>query len=164
MGARAAADLLLDSDLSKFLLGGLFLSFPLHKPKENELRDSALLQLEKQTLFASGTKDPMCDRLLLNQVLKKMTTKPEMVWIEGADHSGMPGRKRKDAFEVPDYFHSVVTWACDLAKHTYKPDCATNNSPGRKPVAAIMAKKRRALGDDDSAKRKHDLVASCLNR
>lgn len=164
MGSRAAAELLINSELKDFVVGGLFLSYPLHKPKESKLRDEALQEMKKPTLFASGTKDPMCDRTLLLQVQKKMPLTPEMVWIEGADHSGMPSRKRKDAFEVPDYFHTVVTWICEMAKQTYSPDKATNNSPGSKPVAAIMAKKRRALGDDDSAKRKLDMVKNYLTR
>ncbi|XP_065177627.1 testis-expressed protein 30-like [Sycon ciliatum] len=165
MGARVVLELASAEDLKEKIAGAICLSYPLHKDAScTDLRTTAFPTVASPVLFASGTKDPMCHQTVMKKAIKAIPTKVEMVWIEGANHSGMPKRKRQEAFEVPNYFHTVVVWGCDLAQRAFEPDLATNNDPGKKPVAAILAKRRRDFGDDPEAKRQFEATRAVLCR
>jgi uncharacterized protein len=85
MGGRAASMLAaeqFDCD------GLLLLAYPLHPPgKPEKLRDAHLPSIEVPVICFNGTRDPFCTPELMNAVLERVTTKWEMHWVEGADHS-----------------------------------------------------------------------------
>lgn len=167
MGARAVVELTGDEELKDRIAGGLCLSYPLHKSRDaSDLRTSGFPDIKARMFFASGTQDDLCQQTVMKQSLKLIprNVNVEMKWVEGANHSGMPKRRRKADFEVPDYFHSIVAWACELAKKSFDPDLATNNSPGKKPVAALLAKRKRDAGDDPAAKKAFDNIEAVLCR
>jgi len=85
MGGRAASMLAAD----QFECAGLLLlAYPLHPPgKPDQLRDAHLPSITVPVLCFNGTRDPFCTPALMEEVLKRVKTKWEMVWVEGADHS-----------------------------------------------------------------------------
>jgi predicted alpha/beta-hydrolase family hydrolase len=85
MGGRAASMLAADG----FACDGLLLlAYPLHPPGQPEkLRDAHLPAIRVPVICFSGTRDPFCQRQLMEAALKTVTTKWEMRWVEGADHS-----------------------------------------------------------------------------
>jgi uncharacterized protein len=85
MGGRAASMLAADGfDCNGLLL----LAYPLHPPgKPDQLRDAHLPAMKVPVICFNGTRDPFCTPSLMEEVLKRVTTKWEMHWIEGADHS-----------------------------------------------------------------------------
>jgi predicted alpha/beta-hydrolase family hydrolase len=85
MGGRAASMLAADGfDCNGLLL----LAYPLHPPGQPEkLRDAHLPAIKVPVICFNGTRDPFCTPSLMEQVLKRVTTKWEMHWVEGADHS-----------------------------------------------------------------------------
>src|SRR2546423_743392 len=85
MGGRAASMLAAEGfDCAGLLL----LAYPLHPPgKPDQLRDAHLPSIKVPVLCFNGTRDPFCTPALMDQVLKRVKTKWEMHWVEGADHS-----------------------------------------------------------------------------
>ena len=85
MGGRAASMLAADA----FPCDGLLLlAYPLHPPGQPEkLRDAHLPAIKVPVVCFSGTRDPFCQRDLMEAALRTVTTEWEMHWLEGADHS-----------------------------------------------------------------------------
>lgn len=85
MGGRAASMLAAEG----FECNGLLLlAYPLHPPgKPEQLRDAHLPAIKVPVICFNGTRDPFCTPSLMGEVLKRVTTKWEMHWVEGADHS-----------------------------------------------------------------------------
>lgn len=85
MGGRAASMLAADG----FGCDGLLLlAYPLHPAgKPDELRDAHLPQIRVPVLCFNGTRDALCRRDLMEQVLDKLGATWQMHWLEGADHS-----------------------------------------------------------------------------
>jgi hypothetical protein len=85
MGGRAASMLAADG----FECAGvLLLAYPLHPPgKPDQLRDAHLPSIKVPVLCLNGTRDPFCTPALMEEVLKRVNTKWEMHWVDGADHS-----------------------------------------------------------------------------
>src|SRR5689334_6074242 len=85
MGGRAASMLAADGfDCAGLLL----LAYPLHPPgKPDQLRDAHLPSIRVPVLCFNGTRDAFCTPSLMDDVLKRVKTKWEMHWVEGADHS-----------------------------------------------------------------------------
>ena len=85
MGGRAASMLAAEG----FECDGLLLlAYPLHPPgKPEQLRDAHLPAIKVPVICFNGTRDPFCTPSLMEAVLKRVTTKWEMHWVEGADHS-----------------------------------------------------------------------------
>jgi len=85
MGGRAASMLAADG----FECDGLLLlAYPLHAPgRPDQLRDAHLPAIKVPVICFNGTRDPFCTPSLMEEVLKRVTTKWEMHWVEGADHS-----------------------------------------------------------------------------
>jgi predicted alpha/beta-hydrolase family hydrolase len=83
MGGRAASMLAADGfDCDGLLL----LAYPLHPAgKPEQLRDAHLGQIRVPVLCFNGTRDALCRRDLMEQVLGKLSW--QMHWLEGADHS-----------------------------------------------------------------------------
>ena len=83
MGGRAASMLAADGfDCDGLLL----LAYPLHPAgKPEQLRDAHLAQIGVPVLCFNGTRDALCRRDLMEQVLGTLSW--QMHWLEGADHS-----------------------------------------------------------------------------
>jgi len=92
MGGRAASMLAADG----FVCDGLLLlAYPLHPAgKPEKLRDAHLAQIRVPVLCFNGTRDALCERALMDQVLSKLSWR--MHWLEGATHAFRP----KDLAEV----------------------------------------------------------------
>ena len=68
--------------------GLLLLAYPLHPAgKPEKLRDAHLAAIRCPVLCVNGTRDPLCDRALMEAVLAKLGKNWRMHWLEGADHS-----------------------------------------------------------------------------
>ncbi|MCG6873966.1 MAG: dienelactone hydrolase family protein [Betaproteobacteria bacterium] len=85
MGGRAASMLAAD----QFACDGLLLlAYPLHPAGQPEkLRDAHLPNIGVPVLCLNGTRDALCRRDLMEQVLDRFTGRWTMHWLEGADHS-----------------------------------------------------------------------------
>ncbi|XP_016040452.1 testis-expressed protein 30 isoform X2 [Erinaceus europaeus] len=103
MGSRAAASVMCHGereDAGDFVRGLICISYPLHRPKQQQkLRDEDLLHLKGPVLFVSGSADEMCEKNLLEKVAQKMQAPNEICWIEKANHSmTVKGRSTNDVF------------------------------------------------------------------
>jgi uncharacterized protein len=85
MGGRAASMLAADG----FAADGLFLlAYPLHPAgKPEQLRDAHLPSIRMPVLCVNGTRDTLCTRSLMDDVLTRVGATWTMHWEEGADHS-----------------------------------------------------------------------------
>ena len=101
MGGRAASMLAAGG----FAADGLLLfAYPLHPPgKPDQLRDAHLPSIRMPVLCFNGTRDEFCTPALMERVLTTVTTRWEMHWLDGADHSfhvlKSSGRSDKDVLE-----------------------------------------------------------------
>ena len=86
MGGRAASMLAADG----FECDGLLLlAYPLHPAgKPEKLRDEHLPRIRAPVLCFNGTRDALCRRDLMEQVLERLSW--QMHWLEGATHSFRP--------------------------------------------------------------------------
>src|SRR3989441_13189609 len=85
MGGRAASMLAADGMTCDALL---LLAYPLHPAgKPEQLRDAHLPQIKAPVLCLNGTRDVLCRRDLMENVLATVRAPWEMHWLEGADHS-----------------------------------------------------------------------------
>ena len=85
MGGRVASMMA----AAGFACDGLLLfAYPLHPAgKPDKLRDAHLPQIRVPVLCFNGTRDALCDRLLMERALLNVQTRWEMHWLEGKDHS-----------------------------------------------------------------------------
>ena len=68
--------------------GVLLLAYPLHPPgKPHRLRDEHLPRIKVPVLCFNGTRDELCRRDLMQEVLGRIPARWDMRWIEGADHA-----------------------------------------------------------------------------
>jgi len=68
--------------------GLLLFAYPLHPPGQPEkLRDAHLPSIKVPVLCFNGTRDTFCTPDLMTKVLESVTTKWDMHWLDGADHS-----------------------------------------------------------------------------
>jgi len=68
--------------------GVLLIAYPLHPAgKPEKRRDAHLPRIKVPVLCFNGTRDELCRRDLMEEALKKVQTRWEMRWIEGADHA-----------------------------------------------------------------------------
>jgi len=85
MGGRTASMMAADGFESD---GLLLLGYPLHPAGQPEkLRDAHLPAIQAPTLCLNGTRDDLCRRDLMEEVLTRVGPSFQMHWIEGADHS-----------------------------------------------------------------------------
>ena len=117
MGGRAASMLAAEN----FGCDGLLLlAYPLHPPgKPEQLRDAHLPAIKVPVICFNGTRDPFCTPDLMNAVLKRVTTRWEMHWVDGADHSfHVPKSSGKTDAEVLNGIGDAAqAWVVDLARH-----------------------------------------------
>jgi uncharacterized protein len=85
MGGRAASMLVAE----RFACDGLLLlAYPLHPAGQTEkLRDAHLAGIEAPVLCLNGTRDALCRRDLMDQVVARLGARWTMHWLAGADHS-----------------------------------------------------------------------------
>jgi len=114
MGGRAASMLASEG----FECDGLFLlAYPLHPPgKPDQLRDAHLPAIKAPAICFNGTRDPFCTPSLMEQVLKRVETRWEMHWVEGADHSFhvLKSSGRTDAEVLIEIANAAEVWAARL--------------------------------------------------
>jgi uncharacterized protein len=103
MGGRAASMLAAEG----FACDGLILlAYPLHPAGQPEkLRDAHLPQIQAPVLCFNGTRDPLCERPLMEQVLPRLPATWTMHWLEGADH-GFHVQKRSGRTDE-DVLHEI---------------------------------------------------------
>jgi predicted alpha/beta-hydrolase family hydrolase len=114
MGGRAASMLAADGFDAD---GLLLLAYPLHPPgKPEQLRDAHLPRITMPVLCFSGTRDPFCTPALMERVLKTVTTRWEMHWLEGADHSFhvLKSSGRNDAAVLEEVGTATAAWLPSL--------------------------------------------------
>ncbi|XP_032878230.1 testis-expressed protein 30 isoform X1 [Amblyraja radiata] len=91
MGSRAAACIVKqckDTADEAFVQGLICLSFPLHPAKQHsKLRSEDLLHVRHPILLVSGSADEMCDKNLLESILKIIPVTTRVYWVEGAGHA-----------------------------------------------------------------------------
>jgi predicted alpha/beta-hydrolase family hydrolase len=85
MGGRVASMMAADGLACD---GLLLLAYPLHPAGQPEkLRDAHLPRIAVPTLCVNGTRDALCRRDLMEEVLTRVQPSFRMRWLEGADHS-----------------------------------------------------------------------------
>lgn len=114
MGGRAASMLA----AGDFAADGLLLfAYPLHPPgKPDQLRDAHLPSIRMPVLCFNGTRDEFCTPELMERVLTTVTTRWEMHWLDGADHSFhvLKSSGRSDADVLREVGDAVAAWLPSL--------------------------------------------------
>ncbi len=114
MGGRASSMLAAEGfDCDALLL----LAYPLHPAgKPDQLRDAHLPSITVPTLCLNGTRDTLCQKDLMEAVLKRVRPTFEMHWLEGADHSFhvLKSSGRTDAQVLEEAADASETWAAKL--------------------------------------------------
>jgi predicted alpha/beta-hydrolase family hydrolase len=93
--------------------GLLLLAYPLHPAgKPDQLRDAHLPRIAMPTLCLNGTRDALCRRDLMEQVLPRLGDNFRMHWLEGADHSFhvLKSSGRTDAQVMSEIGHTAAAW------------------------------------------------------
>ena len=113
MGGRAASMLAAEG----FPCDGLvLLAYPLHPAgKPEKLRDAHLPQIRVPVLCFNGTRDALCQRELMEQVLRRLSWR--MHWLEGADHSFrvLKSWGKRDDDTLGELAHVARDWLAHLA-------------------------------------------------
>lgn len=114
MGGRAASMLAADGfDCAGLLL----LAYPLHPPgKPDQLRDAHLPSITVPVACLNGTRDSFCTPSLMDEVLKRVKTKWEMHWVDGADHSFhvLKSSGKTDGEVLNEMADQISIWARSL--------------------------------------------------
>jgi uncharacterized protein len=85
MGGRAASMLVAEGEACD---GLLLLAYPLHPPGQTgKMRVEHLPRIRVPVLCINGTRDPFCERPLMELTLATLGDNWRMLWLEGADHS-----------------------------------------------------------------------------
>jgi predicted alpha/beta-hydrolase family hydrolase len=67
--------------------GLILLGYPLHPSGQPEkLRDEHLPRIQAPVLCLNGTRDELCQRELMEEVVRRLPESWTMHWLEGADH------------------------------------------------------------------------------
>jgi predicted alpha/beta-hydrolase family hydrolase len=114
MGGRAASMLAADGFDAD---GLLLLAYPLHPPgKPEQLRDAHLPRIRMPVICFNGTRDVFCTPALMERVLTTVTTRWEMHWLDGADHSFHVPKSsgRNDAAVLDEVGTAVAVWLPSL--------------------------------------------------
>jgi hypothetical protein len=110
MGGRAASMMAAKG----FTCDGLLLfAYPLHPAGQPEkLRDAHLASIKVPVLCFNGTRDALCTPALMNEALKTVTTRWDMHWLEGADHSFhvLKSSGRTDAQVLEEVGEATSRW------------------------------------------------------
>jgi predicted alpha/beta-hydrolase family hydrolase len=110
MGGRAASMLVADGYACD---GLLLLAYPLHPAGSPEkLRDAHLPRIATPVLCFNGTRDPLCERALMDAVVAQLASNWTMHWLDGADHSFHVTKSsgRDDAAVLDEIGTATVAW------------------------------------------------------
>lgn len=114
MGGRAASMLAADGFEAD---GLLLLAYPLHPAgKPEQLRDAHLPAIRMPVLCINGTRDALCTKSLMDDVLTRVGSNWRMQWEEGADHSFhvLKSSGRTDAEVMKSIGAGARRWVADL--------------------------------------------------
>jgi predicted alpha/beta-hydrolase family hydrolase len=117
MGGRAASVLVSEDERAD---GLLLLAYPLHPAGHPEkIRAAHLGAIKVPVLCLNGTRDPLCDRPLMEQTLQGLGSNWRMHWIEGADHSFHVLKRsgRTDADVMQEVAAQVEAWLPPAPRH-----------------------------------------------
>lgn len=145
MGARVAAAVACESDLTHFICGCVFLSYPLYcSSKPSLLRTDHLFPLPVPSLFISGESDDMCDKKTFSEVMSKMIIQPTVCWIAGANH-GMTVKGRKKTDVEGEICKCVVDWIEQLSSDSGKTptEQVSHESVKHSPIKKAFEKMRK---------------------
>ncbi|MCB9482003.1 MAG: dienelactone hydrolase family protein [Desulfobacteraceae bacterium] len=106
LGGRIASELAASNYFAPDLM--VFLGYPLHQPgKPEKANDSSLYLINCPVIFASGTKDPLCNKNLLEKINAKMGTDSHLYFIENAGHSLTTYNMNED--EAKEHYNVILT-------------------------------------------------------
>jgi uncharacterized protein len=114
MGGRAASMLAADGYDAD---GLLLLAYPLHPAGQPEkLRDAHLSAVSMPVLCINGTRDALCTKSIMDDVLTRVGDNWTMQWEEGADHSFhvLKSSGRTDAEVMRGIAMAAADWAGSL--------------------------------------------------
>ena len=113
MGGRAASMLAAEGFAVDRLL---LLAYPLHPAgRPEQLRDAHLPRIKMPTLCFNGTRDALCRRDLMEQVLERVPPTFRVHWLDGADHSFhvLKSSGRSDAEVLAEMGSTTMEWLGD---------------------------------------------------
>jgi uncharacterized protein len=119
MGGRAASMMAADGFACE---GLIMLGYPLHPAGQPEkLRDAHLPRIAAPVLCMNGTRDDLCRRDLMEQVLTRVPATFRMHWLEGADHSfHVQKRSGRTDEDVLDEIESTgAEWAREIVRRRH---------------------------------------------
>ena len=114
MGGRTASMLAAEGEVCD---GLILLAYPLHPAgKPERLRDAHLPDIQVPVLCFNGTRDSLCQRDLMEQVVAGLSDRFHMHWLECADHGynvlKRSGRTQQEVFaQVAD---ASCQWAAQF--------------------------------------------------
>lgn len=119
MGGRTASMLAAEGgDIEGLIL----CAYPLHPGGQPEkLRDEHLPRIPVPTLCFNGTRDELCTKAIMEEVLKRLPETFTMHWLEGADHGFHVQKKsgRTDMEVLTEFGQVSQTWIkTALASHS----------------------------------------------
>jgi predicted alpha/beta-hydrolase family hydrolase len=92
LGGRMAS-MLLAEESETDARGVVYLGYPLHPPgKKDKLRSEHLPDIRVPQLFVQGSRDSLCDLMLLGPVLERIGPSARLHVVQGGDHSLAPRR------------------------------------------------------------------------
>jgi predicted alpha/beta-hydrolase family hydrolase len=115
MGGRAASMLAAEGFAAD---GLLLLAYPLHPAgKPEQLRDAHLPAITMPVLCVNGTRDALCTKSIMDDVLTRVGANWTMHWEEGADHSFhvLKSSGRTDAGVMRDLATTASAWISNLS-------------------------------------------------
>jgi uncharacterized protein len=116
MGGRAASLLAAEGEAVNALL---LLAYPLHRAGQpQELRDAHLPRIQVPVLCLNGTRDTLCNREVMEGVVRTLPASFEMHWLEGADHGFhvLKSFGRTDADVLAEVGEVAGRWLSRLAR------------------------------------------------
>ena len=114
MGGRAASMLAAEGFAAD---GLLLLAYPLHPAgKPGQLRDAHLPAIGMPVLCVNGTRDALCTKSIMDDVLTRVGANWTMHWEEGADHSFhvLKSSGRTDADVMRRIATTAIAWIDSL--------------------------------------------------
>jgi len=111
MGGRIGCHVSLEEKVTALIC----LGYPLCAMGDRtKLRDRVLRELQKPILFVQGTRDPLCQLDLLNELRKQMAVPNSLHLVEGGDHSlRLTKRELQTAGETQDDVDQRILAAID---------------------------------------------------
>jgi len=117
MGGRVASMLAADGVACD---GLMLFAYPLHPAgKPEKLRDAHLREIDVPVLCFNGTRDSLCRRDLMENVLRGVHAPWRMHWLEGADHSFHVLKSSGRSYD--DVLAEVGNATCEWLSDTFNP-------------------------------------------